>query len=285
MIDDEKPEAPAETPEAETPEKEDGALGDGDDSQAAPKSNKVSAKKRIKELTKAYRSTEREKEYWREQALKQGEPKPVPQKAQEVVPGKPHLAQFNYDQEQYLEALADWKTEEKLAQRDKTAKEAEAAKVAQSKAITFQAKLAKFEERAPGAWDEITRAPMNTNSTMLEFVQESDKGLDVAHYLAQHTAEANSISQMSAYLATKALEGIATKLKPVEYTDDDEGDEDEAEEAEPIAREPTPKAGQPKVTQASEPPVTVTTTSATKKPLDRWTVADHIAAVKRNKKR
>ena len=271
-----------ETPDPATSETEEGEQGNGDDSQAAPRRNKVPAKKRIKELTKAYRTEAREKEYWREQALKQPpKPEQAPP-AQEKVEGKPTLAQFNYDQEQYLEALSDWKVERKLTERDKAAKERADALVKVEQARKFQTKLEEFEERNPGAWAQIAQAPMVTSPAMLEYVQEADNGIDVAHYLSQHIAEANSISQMSPYLATKALDAIASKLQPVEYTDDDEEEEEEPERA-PWQPPKPPKAGQPKVTRASEPPVTVATTSTPRKPLERWTVEDHIAALRRKR--
>lgn len=281
-------------PEVETPEDEpveqpkqsdDDDSGNGEDAEAAqkPHKNKVSAKKRIKELTRDFReeqrqreALQRERDYFRDQATK-GQQEPA--QAQDQPQGKPTLQQFNYDQEQYLEALATYKATEVLEARDKTAAETVKRETEAKQAQAFQIKIADYDERNPGAWQQMVNAPITTTPAMLEYTREADKGLDVMHYLTQHLEEARSISQMSPYQTTRAMETIAGKLEPSELEDDTDDDEPEL----PAFAQPKPVQTK-RVTRASEPPHTIDSRSPPRKPLEKWTIADHIAAVRRNKR-
>ena len=91
--------AEAEQAESETVEAEDDS--DSDEGEDAPKKSKK-IQKRIDEITKARREAERERDFWRLQA----EQRAAAESQQYSVGQKPTLEQFDYDQEQYLEALA-----------------------------------------------------------------------------------------------------------------------------------------------------------------------------------
>ena len=93
--------AEAEQAESETVEAEDDS--DSDEGDDAPKKSKK-IQKRIDEITKARREAERERDFWRLQAEQR-----AAAETQQSVGQKPTLEQFDYDQEQYLEALADYK--------------------------------------------------------------------------------------------------------------------------------------------------------------------------------
>lgn len=148
------------------------------------------AQPRIDELTRARREAEREASYWRTRAEANAKPAPEP-------PKKPTQDQFA-DYGEFVEALADWKADEKvnakLAERDK----ASAAKQAADK------RTSTWLERstaAAAAIPDLDKVLSNSDVPVAEHVTtallDSELGPQIAYHLATHPEIAEKLNGMT----------------------------------------------------------------------------------------
>lgn len=258
----EKPEVVAEVAPAEVaaPQEEedtdDSAPSTDDPSAPHPKNKGVG--KRINELTRekheerrAREQAEAENAYLKQQ-LQAQQPKPA-EPVQHVPQGEPTLEQFGWDQNKYLDARASWLVDQKMAQRELEQRRQSEQVAEQTRQQKFAERLKAFEETNPGEWDAVVKAPMNVTEPMLAYIKVSDIGPQVGHYLKDHLDEAHAISRMEPILAVRALGLIEGKL----------------------TTKPTPQAAPQNITRAPPPPATVTSGSASTKPVAQWTLDDH----------
>ena len=200
--------APAATP---TGELEPTATPDTTGNAPATPDKPRGVQKRIDELTANWRTTERDRDHWRELALKNASPAPAP-----VAPqGKPTLEQFEYDQERYNDALVDWK----LSERDKAAeakrKEQETKEAAEKRTKSFAERETKYaatnsEYRSVSA---IGNDPSFVcTPAMAEAILEAEDGPAILHHLDTHRDEASRIAQMSPTQAALALGRIVAQI-------------------------------------------------------------------------
>lgn len=125
--------------------------------------------------------------------------------------GKPDPKQFS-SYEDYVEALSDWKLEQRLTglreSSDRAMREQEAVKHAQ----TIQAKLTpaaqKYADFADVALDETLPIAPPTAA----FIGESELGGDIAYYLGKNRDEAEKIAAMSPAAQYRELVKIEQKL-------------------------------------------------------------------------
>jgi len=188
-----------------------------DDAGAQPQQT-PGVQKRINELTRNWRETERERDYWREMALQraaqqQPEPQPAgrpPPPPAGQRPQRPTEEQFEYDAQKYQaalvryeEELVDWR----IAQRDaqtRAQQEAEAARRRQlEEAQTFQAKrdrtVTEGREKYPDFEELVFGLPANVmTADVAADVFEAEHPADVAYYLGKNPEEAAKIAQMGA---------------------------------------------------------------------------------------
>ena len=176
----------------------------------APAPKKESFEKRIGELTWRFREEQRARER-AEQLLQDFATKRTPPEA-EVPQGKPTLEQFEYDQERYLDALADWKLSEREKAAEAKRKETEAKQTAEKRTQTFaeraNAAAAKYEDYNSVAHDPTL--PVST--AMAETILEAEEGPEILYYLGQHRDEAARIAQLNPASAAIALGKIAARL-------------------------------------------------------------------------
>lgn len=213
----------------------------GTDAPAEPKQPSKGVQKRLDELTRNWRQTERDRDHWRELALRnQQQPAQQPQAAQ----GEPTPEQFDGDQLKYVRAHAAWAAREEL----RKAREEEAN---QKKQERERERHQKYEERANKARtkyedfdDLITDPSLPITNDMAEYIRDSEDGPEVAYWLAKNPQEAARIAQMSSRDADRALARIEARVS---------------------TPAPAPAAPKP-VTNAPPPPPTVGTASAAAKP-------------------
>lgn len=246
---------------------EDSAPSDaGADPTARPR-KKPGVHQRIAEITREKHeerrereAAQRERDYWREQAQQSQRPQPVPQT--QATQGKPTLEAYNWDQEAYFEALADYKAEQRLQGYRAEQQQAEYQRSLQAQKRQFDERVAAFEKEMPGAWEEAARAPLTITQPMAEVIANSEKGPWIGHYLATHLDEAHAISQQSPYAQAAALGRIEASL----------------------TRAPAPSAlPRNTVTRAPAPAPVVTSPSASGSSALRG-IEDHIAAVRAQKR-
>lgn len=164
-----------------------------EESSAEPK--KKGVQKRLDELTRekyeARRQAERERaerEYWQKKAMGiDKEPEPT---------GKPTADKFE-TYEDYLEALSDWKLDQRLSKQQqeqtKNTEEQKKAELAQSYKTRVEAVKSKFED-----YDEVAHGlHWSPTETMAAAIMESEKGPEIAYWLGSHPEDAERIGRMS----------------------------------------------------------------------------------------
>lgn len=208
---DEKP--AVEAHEAEPEVKEPAASSPAEDVEAQPQPEKKpdGVQKRINELTAKARAAERRAEEV-ERQLQELQQRPKEPESQ----AKPSIDQFqNYDE--YVEALADWKTDQKLSARDKAASERQAKQSAQREHETFRTRVESQVDQGRSEFDDfddvvIQNPDLPVSPTMAQALVEMEEGHKVAYYLGKNPEEAADIASMSPTRQAIALGRIEAKL-------------------------------------------------------------------------
>jgi hypothetical protein len=197
--------------EAETPETE------SEDSQV--QKPKGGFQRRIDELTRNWREAERRNDQLLELVSRQ---QGAPATQQQVTDaGKPpSLADFNYDESKYQDALLSFAS--KAAERTVTAKlsEWERSQSQQRQAQTFKAKEAAFAATVDDYADKVYDPSVPISAAMAEAIADSDIGPMLAYHLADNREVAARIAALSPVQAARELGKIeaqlsAPKQKPV----------------------------------------------------------------------
>lgn len=191
-------EAPA-TSEAETP-------ADTAEDVEAPAKPAKGVQKRIDELVRQREEERREKERLLA-LLEQTLPKPKPEQSS-PADGKPTPDQFE-DYESYLEALVDWKAEQKVAAseqlRERQSRE-------QQRVMAFQEQASKAREQFPDFDAVVFNPALPISEPMQAVILDSDQGAALAYYLGQHPADAARIAKLPPLAAARELGRIEAML-------------------------------------------------------------------------
>jgi hypothetical protein len=161
---------------------------------------------RIDELTRRRHEAEREAAYWRSVA-QQGSA----QQSASAAPEKPTPDKYdNYAD--FVEALADWKADQKV----KTAFAEQGAKSAQQTAQdTFSGRVAAFTKTAPDYVDVVGNSDVPVANHVAEHILDSDVGPQIAYHLAKNPDQAHRLNAMSPTAAAREIGRIeATLAKP-----------------------------------------------------------------------
>lgn len=181
-------------------------------------------------------------------------PAPAPAPASDA---KPTRAQFNGDDEKYLEALSDWKVDQRLKQEAEKAEKARRDQALKSRWDTFKEREAAFAAQHDDFHETAYESPVNYSQAMVDFITDSEKGPEIAYHLGKHLDEAKAIAALPPMRQAIALDRLEQSLKPTATQASDDDDDD-------IAAAPTPSPAR-KVTQAPTPPVTVSPAASAKK--------------------
>ena len=133
------------------------------------------------------------------------------QTTQEAPKGMPQPAQFQ-DYESYVEALTDWKVDQKLAARQAETEAHQRQRQAAERASQVQAKLSSASDKYDDFEDVALNPSVPITQAMAEAIAESDMGGDVAYYLGSNLVEALRISQLSAVGQIREIAKIEAKL-------------------------------------------------------------------------
>lgn len=158
---------------------------------------------------------EKEAQHWREQAMKSSPPADVvTPKVEQEASGRPDVNKFD-KHEEYVEALADWKVDQKLSQRDQKAKETEI------KTSQAQREQAFFSDRAEFAktkddFDDVMSGiqGINTSLTVYESVLDAKKdGPQLLYELAKDPEEFKRICNLPAIQAAREIGKVEARLQ------------------------------------------------------------------------
>ena len=225
-------------------------------------------KKRIDKLTKKRADAERERDHWRDLALKNSQkppeqtPKSPEEKKAAPTDGKPNKDDFK-THEEYLEALTDWKADrkidEKLAKRDQKQKEdALRAEMEKSKKAHLD-RVEAFRKDHEDFNDVLSEiADFRLSPSLERALLESDNGPELMYEFAKNPKELERINALEPSAQGRALGRFESSFQKA-APKGKEGAETETEEVEveakpktKISKAPTPmkkvgsKAGNPK---------------------------------------
>lgn len=137
------------------------------------------------------------------------------QQKPEVAQGKPDVGNFN-DYADYLEALADWKAEQKyesLRQADaqKVFKEKEQSEA--SRVSERQTELIEEGERKYDDFEDVVKSDRhNYSRAAFLAILESDNKADIVYHLAKHPEEADKIAALPAFAQAKEIGKLEDRL-------------------------------------------------------------------------
>lgn len=165
---------------------------------------KPAVQDRIDELTRARREAEREAEYWK---IRANGDKPG---ATKVDPNAVPVRSAFTDDEKFLDALADHKVNQKLAERDQQSKQQQES----------TAKVDTWNQKLAAARSEITDfdTVVNTNETpvaahVAELIMENDQGAKMLHHFAMNPDELAKLNDMTPAKAAFFIGKLESKFE------------------------------------------------------------------------
>lgn len=223
--------APPASVEPETKPEDKPAAGD-------QKPSKKSAQERIVELVHKSRKAEAKAE----DAAKRAEELEARLKALETqakpieVSDKPQRSQYA-SEEDYTEALTDWKAERRIAQREQeqaaARAQAEQAEVAQQ----WDKRQQKVSESIPDYAEVLAKSEVVIPPYVHQALLESESGPEIAYYLALHPEEAKRLAALKPLAAMKRIVSLEANLAG---NDDDATPEKKVSETPKQSKAPPP---------------------------------------------
>ncbi len=214
--------------------------------------------KRIAELTGMNHALSQDRDYWRDQAMRNAsappaEVEPEPEPEPELAP-EPTLDDFDHDVAEFTKAHAKWTKDaidHGIAQGLKASKQADQEQSAASEAeAKQQARVQTFNDRSAEYakdHDDFVALAANPNlhisELMTDAILDMEDGPAVVHHLAKHPEDAWRISQKTTPMAVAmALSDISKKVAPAPNDAGDEGEETEGSAQDPgnVSNAPTP---------------------------------------------
>lgn len=224
-----------------------------EEEKAEKKSHRV--QKRIDEITKARREAERRAAYLEEELARVRKPSIQ-------IGEKPTLEQFDFDQDAYLEALTEYKVQQRLAESENSREENARKEQEQRELIDFRTRESSVRTEYPD-YDQVVYSP-NTpiSETMASAIRKDDNGALVAYFLGKNPDVAYRISQQPPQVQYQAIGDLSDKI--TEYR------QSNGEGSVPSA----PQQQQPNVTAAPAPPPTVTARGTAVKSPEKMTTEE-----------
>lgn len=133
------------------------------------------------------------------------------QEAQQSL-GDKTLHDFNYDMDEFQAYQAERVRNQVMGEIEAQQRQQQEVATVQAAQQRFQQQVQSLEANEPGAWDEISTAPVNVSEVMAQAIHASDKGAEIALYLARNLQQADSISQMAPFQQVMAIGRIEAGL-------------------------------------------------------------------------
>ncbi len=206
--------APSTTEEGETNTGESATTEEEQAAQleAKAKEHKGGVQKRIDKLTAKATALEQEKEFWRGEALKtKSEPK-----SEVKLPAAPDAKPREEDFETgtaYIEALTDWKYDQRRKAENVETQAAELKKQQKSQQDAFQAKQVEFRKVQPDYDDVMVDSEAPISPAMGHEIIDSAHSAAILYFLAKNPDEAEKLSQLTSPTAVaRAIGRIEARL-------------------------------------------------------------------------
>lgn len=199
---------------------EDAADDDSDSDGEEPKPKKKSNgfKKRIDKLNSRLTEREREIEYWKSQALKETKPQSddqAPAKKPEVSSTDRPKAETFDSHEDYLEALVDWKADQKLKKRDDDARQAKV-KTEFEEQVKSHLERVESYKASKDDWDDVVESvdDIHMSPVVQEAILQSENGPELMYELAKNREEYARICKLSPVAAARELGKFEARIQP-----------------------------------------------------------------------
>lgn len=201
----EQVETTAESTPAETDGADDTAhVDDGSEVRKPAKG----VQKRLDELTRQRHETARERDYWREQAMALAKPEAAASATPASPEAKPQVEQFE-TYEDYVEALSDWKVEQKLGANDRK-------REAETRQQTISRKLSEAGAAKPDFADVIADIPLTP--AVEAVLVEADNATDILYELGSNPEALAKFARLSVAMQAVELGRIAAGISPAKPT-------------------------------------------------------------------
>jgi hypothetical protein len=230
------------SPESVTPE---GTTGTGSEAAPSPavttddEPTLKGVSRRIDELTRYRREAERERDHWREMAMRQQAPR---EEAKPVETVKT-LADFNYDEPQYQAYLVREASKAATEAARRELKEQSERDAAARRQTTFSSREAEFSKKTPDYYEKTRDPRVPVTPEIAEVLAESEDGPALAYYLANNLAIADQVSRLPPLAAARELGRIEARLA---------AEREKAKTPPPVSPAPPPP---PKIEGAADPKV------------------------------
>lgn len=170
--------------------------------------------KRIDELTRYRREAERDRDYWRELAMRnQATEKAAEPEAPPAPPAKlPALADYEYDEAKYQAALVEFTRAEARREAEAVLKAERDRQAAERRAQTWTQKEAEFAKEKPDYRERVTDPTLPISRSMAQVIQQSELGPEVAYYFAENRDVAAEIAALPTEAAALAIGRIEGRL-------------------------------------------------------------------------
>ena len=171
--------------------------------------------KRIDELTRNWRTTERDRDYWRELALKAHSVTPETPKV-ESKPAKT-IADFGYDPEQFAKHIAERVSEEASAKAVEQFRQEQEAQLAAERRMDFQERAEEYAKKAE--IEDVERMFAHPNEggpvvteAMGEAIMDCENGPEILWHLANNPVLARKISSLPPYQQAREIGRLEARL-------------------------------------------------------------------------
>ena len=189
---------------------------DTKDGDQKPNKNRPGFKRRIQKLSKQLSAKEQEAEYWKQEALKRQSSPEKETKAQtpnkEADSDKPKADNFD-SHEEFVEALTDWKLEQKIKAQKETERVERAKTEQQSQIQKHLDRVKSFADVHDDFHDlieELDDVPMSM--AVQEVILNSDNGPELMYELAKNRKEYERICSLPAIQAARELGKFESKI-------------------------------------------------------------------------
>ena len=212
-----EPEAEPKEPDAKADEDAGGGEDKDatvDDSTAKPKG----AQKRIGKLTYEMREAQRERDYWREQALEKQKQASAGNETAESeldLPLPPTQESVDFDDAKYAQEMAKWAIAYADARDAQKAAEQQVAQQAQSeqeRIKSYSERADAFSETKDDYYDVAHDPDLQVSDAMRDVLLESDHGPQLLYHLGENPKEASRISRLSPVSAALELGKLEARL-------------------------------------------------------------------------
>lgn len=191
--------------------------GDAQDGDKSPK-KKNGFKKRIDKLNSRISEKDREIEHWKSEALKYSGKQEVQQQSSKPASsdGKPNPELFETNAE-YIEALTDWKLEQKEKVSKQAAAESEIRNAQTKLQDEHNKRIQKFKETTPDFDVKVSEfieehGDIQLAPVVFEAIQTSDLGAEVVYEVINTPGEYERLQSMTAIQALKEIGKIEARI-------------------------------------------------------------------------